>query len=256
MLLRTESVAVSEVGHVREHNEDAHFADDAMGLWLVADGMGGHASGEVASRMAIEGITAALRNANSLESAIQQAHRDIIAAGEANQEQYGMGTTIVALQRRVSGFQIAWVGDSRIYGVEADGELQQLNYDHSFVQDMVFRGVLSEEEAASHEKKNLINQALGMPNLDTLRVGELSLRPEAAGLLLLCSDGVSDMLDKQKLQSILTANSNTLAQLASELREAVLATEASDNFTFLLLKYQPAGLLGWGNRLVKQMTKQ
>jgi serine/threonine protein phosphatase PrpC len=252
MSSNTRSVALSEVGHVREHNEDAVFADDELGLWLVADGMGGHASGEVASRMAVEGISRRVAEGLSLPDAIQQAHQEIICAGEADTEHHGMGTTIVALQRQRLGFQLAWAGDSRAYGIEPGGELTQLSYDHSFVQDMVFRGVLSEQEAETHEKKNLINQALGMSNLERLRIGELQLRPQQEGMYLLCSDGVSDMLSREQLSTIISTEKIAIETIANDLTEAVRATEASDNFSFILLHYQPGCLQRWGNRILNR----
>lgn len=250
MAIDTRSVAVSEVGHVRAHNEDAVFSDDDLGLWLVADGMGGHASGEVASRMAIDGISQAVGAGNSLVDAIQSVHLDIITAGEADAEHRGMGTTIVAIQQQRLGFKITWAGDSRAYGIERGGEFTQLNYDHSFVQDMVFRGVLTKEEAETHEQKNLINQALGMASLEQIRVGEQQLRPQKDGLLLICSDGVSDMLSDELMADIIKLDNTSLEVLSEQLKETVLSTEANDNFSYILLHYQLGAIVRWGNRLM------
>jgi len=114
-VLSVSSLSVSHIGKVRTHNEDALYFDDEQGVWLVADGMGGHASGEVASAMAIEVISSAVNNKDALDNAITSAHQKILQQGTEQPEQKGMGTTIVAATVRKTGFDIAWVGDSRIY---------------------------------------------------------------------------------------------------------------------------------------------
>ena len=251
MLLTVSSAYASEVGHVREHNEDCLWVDDAMGVWLVADGMGGHAAGEVASKMALEVMTKQLRDGRPMDVAIQTAHQTIKAAGEVDQAHHGMGTTVVAVQQILGGFELSWVGDSRGYQWDTKQGLSPLSYDHSFVQDMVFRGVLTAEEATVHPKKNLINQALGMNTLDTLKVSRQKIYPKCPGRLLLCSDGVSDMLTDPQLNELLSKPGD-VNTVCSAITAAVLATEASDNFSFIIIEYQPSTLIGWANRIRHQ----
>jgi len=240
--MQVKSIAISEIGHVRTHNEDAVFADDELGLWLVADGMGGHAAGEVASQLAVDSIVGDIEADELLASAVQRAHLAIKAAAKENPQQAGMGTTVVAVQKRRNAFNLVWSGDSRIYAVDGNGELRQLTVDHSFVGDMVARGVLTEEEAHTHPKKNLINQALGMSNITHLRPGEATFRPKGTGLLLLCSDGVSDMLDVASMAGLFRGDTS-LASRADVLKSAVRNTAASDNFSFVLVEYSPRGLV-------------
>ncbi|WP_226661449.1 PP2C family protein-serine/threonine phosphatase [Microbulbifer aggregans] len=241
--MQVKSVAISEVGHVRDHNEDTVFADDELGLWLVADGMGGHAAGEVASQLAVDSVAADVAAGDGLQQAVQRAHLAIKAAAKANPEQAGMGTTLVAVQKEKRGFRLVWSGDSRVYAWSAKGQLQQLTRDHSFVEELVMRGVLSAEEAQEHPKKNLISQALGLKEITHLRPGETHYKPSGAGGLMLCSDGVSDMLTFDELSAILLARDN-LDDTARSLTRAIQKTSAKDNFSFVLLEHSAQGLKG------------
>ncbi|WP_406827845.1 PP2C family protein-serine/threonine phosphatase [Microbulbifer sp. ARAS458-1] len=240
---RIESIAVSRVGHVREHNEDAVFNDDERGLWLVADGMGGHAAGEVASQLAVDTVVQDMIAGDDLRQAVQRAHVAIKAAARDNPDQSGMGTTLVAVQRCRRGFRLIWSGDSRVYAWDEKGRLRQLTRDHSFVEDLIERGVLSEEEAQNHPKKNLINQALGLVELPHLNPGESYYRPGSRGGLMLCSDGVSDMLSPGELSDILTSGGD-LQETAAALTRAIEGTSATDNFSFVLLAHPAPGLKG------------
>ena len=244
-MISVTSAALSAVGKVREHNEDAYHADDASGLWVIADGMGGHACGEVASQLAVSVIAEAVAAGVTLEGAISQAHQRILSQGEENAEQSGMGTTAVAVQRVKSGFSVAWSGDSRAYIY--DGQLQQITMDHTFVQDMVYREVLTLEEADGHPKRNLLNCSLGMQN-GRFRVGVERILPNQSGYIMLCSDGVSDYVLREKLQQIF-AGAQSLEQLSGNIKEAVMASEAADNFTFILLQYSVSRFMGFINRL-------
>jgi serine/threonine protein phosphatase PrpC len=244
--MRVRSVSVSEVGHVRDHNEDTLHADDTQGLWLVADGMGGQAAGEVASRIAIDTVVSRAGQGESLDPAIKAAHQAIHASTVDNPDRNGMGTTMVAARRTGLAFELAWVGDSRIYNYDAQDGLVQLSLDHSFVQDMICRGVLTEEEALAHPQKNLIHQSLGMRG--EVRVDVLDWRPVKPGTLLLCSDGVSDMLTLQQLQDVLS-EAGELPDIADRLRAAVLATTAEDNASFVMISYAPSPLGAVANRL-------
>jgi serine/threonine protein phosphatase PrpC len=236
-LMTFTAAVVSDVGHVRSANQDAVFADPANGLWLVADGMGGHAGGEVASQIAITQIPAAIAQSKTIVEACDFAHHAIIAHGLQQPELAGMGTTLVAVQQQGRKLLLAWVGDSRIYHWPHGGVVTQVTVDHSFVQEMVIRGVFTPEEAQQHPKKNLINKALGKTNQARSGVEVLELKPATQGVLLLCTDGVSDMLSSDDLAAVLATEGDIQAKAAA-LKTAILATEASDNFSFILLGYQ------------------
>ena len=238
-LLTIESIAVSQVGKVREHNEDSLHVDDTNGLWLVADGMGGHASGEVASDIAVTVIPDKIKAKGTLSEAITFAHQTILLQGQQHPEQKGMGTTIVAAQSLTNGFNIAWVGDSRIYCF--DNKLKQLTIDHTFVQDMIYREVLTPEEAENHPNSNLINRCMGMEN-KRFSVDSKKILPKHDGYLLLCSDGVSDYVSASELALIFKKN-KSLQNIASSLENAVLNSDAADNFSFIILKYKASFLL-------------
>ena len=247
------SIAVSQVGKIREHNEDAVLVGDNNGLWVLADGMGGHASGEVASQLAIDVVAEKVAQQPDLKQAIADAHQQILAQAESNPEQQGMGTTIVAACKNRHGFNIAWVGDSRAYLYEkctrAPG-LKQITTDHTFVQDMVYREVLTAEEAENHPQGNLINRSLGMTE-GRFKVDEIQLRPKSTGYLLLCSDGVSDYISHEQLQ-VAFSQAEKLEEIAEAINGAVLETEAADNFSFIIVLFEPGKLSQWRNRLLKK----
>jgi protein phosphatase len=242
--MKTTVASLTHTGKVREHNEDTLWADQAQGLYLVADGMGGHACGEVASQLAVDIIKAETARGNKLSGAIQMAHKSILDAGNTNPEQQGMGTTIVAVQQNTLGFELAWVGDSRIYHYDGNA-LTQLSVDHSFVQDMVLRGVLDEEQARNHSDSCLLRQALGKPDLLQVKVDSLKWPATQSGILLLCSDGLSDKLSFEQIQSVFEKvieaqpQGEQLAVISEALQNNVMQTAADDNFTWVLIKYEP-----------------
>lgn len=251
-MLPVKSLAVSQTGKRREHNEDAVFVDEQSGLWLVADGMGGHACGEVASVLATEIVSTSTAKGTELGEAINHAHLSILEQAQTQPEQQGMGTTIVAAQSLKTGFKIAWVGDSRAYmfnGTPKTGKLRQITTDHTFVQDMVYREVLTTEEAVNHPRGNLINRSLGMVK-GRFKVDSVKVYPETTGHLLLCSDGVSDYLSQQQIQTPFE-QAKTLQEIADAISIAVLNTEAADNFSFILVAFEINGLTKWRNKLFK-----
>ncbi len=183
----------SDVGRVREINQDAVHAED--GLFVVADGMGGHRGGEVASAVAVEVFAEPVAEAMTLDHLIDRvrdAHEAIIERAEADPELLGMGTTLCALARLAHDgdtLGLVNVGDSRIYRF-ADGELTQISQDHSFVGNLVRAGRLSPEQAAQHPQRNIVTRALGVG--DDLFVDYWELPARAGDRYLLCSDGLVD----------------------------------------------------------------
>ena len=227
------SFSTSHTGKVRTRNEDAVSADD-KGLWFVADGMGGHACGDLASQIAKQTIVLGMENKTSLQTAIELAHANILKEGQQDETKKGMGTTIVAASAEGNKFRIAWVGDSRAYAFQKN--LEQLTLDHTFVQDMVFREVLTKSEAANHPQNNLLNRSLGMLG-KKLTVEQLLFRPTQNGYVLLCSDGISDYLTDEQISACFLNAENEQA-VAETLKKTVLETEAGDNFSFVIIHYK------------------
>ena len=160
-------VAMIEFGHLthvglrRELNEDTYYGDSELGLWLVADGMGGHEYGEVASALARETIVREVRDGTPLAQAIRIADEEIIRASRRRNDALPMGTTVVAARITGNRFEVAWVGDSRVY-LWREGQLAQLSQDHSYVQELIAQGAISAEQARSHPHRNVVTQALGV----------------------------------------------------------------------------------------------
>ena len=160
----------THVGLRREHNEDTYYADGDLRLWLVADGMGGHEHGEVASALARDTLVREVGHGTELVRAIQLADEEIIRHSTRRSEALPMGTTIAALRiADESEFEVAWVGDSRVYVWNAEG-LRQLSQDHSYVQELIDQGAITSEQARSHPHRNVVTQALGVTDRQWVRV--------------------------------------------------------------------------------------
>ncbi len=231
--------AKTDPGKQRSNNEDCFLCDEALGVWLVADGMGGHNCGEVASRIAADTIANGLKDNHSLTRAVNNAHERIRAQSNENVEQQGMGTTLVALHDLGDRYQICWVGDSRIYRWNPNDEppFQQLSRDHSYVQELLDSGAINQQEADQHPQKNIITQSLGCP-LDTIRIDSEILEWQDGDILLLCSDGLSDELNNEEIASLLEQPLPT-EDLANDLIEASLARGGRDNITVVLVNRPP-----------------
>ncbi|WP_020682756.1 PP2C family protein-serine/threonine phosphatase [Marinobacterium rhizophilum] len=225
----------SDVGRIRNHNEDSFVVDPQLGLWLVADGMGGHSGGEVASAIASLVVHQRVAGGLSLREAIQDAHLAILAAAEQGDGIKGMGATLVALHARDLHYEIAWVGDSRAYLWDsAEPALSQLSHDHSYVQLLVDRGVLSEREAVGHPQAHVVLQALGVPERHELRVSRSSGQWQRGQRILLCSDGLSGELDAVELGQILGSGVDEQVQ-ADRLIQAALTHGGRDNISAIVV---------------------
>lgn len=246
--------AASHPGLERDNNEDCFLSLPELGLWLVADGMGGHEAGEVASAIARDTIAQRLREHpdTPLTHAIQLAHRAILSAAARGVGAQGMGSTLVALKSHGSKYQIAWVGDSRAYlwarkpsaqpssgnletGNLEKGLLQQLSIDHSYVQQLINRGVLRPEQANSHPDKNVITQCLGMQELAQLEVGLIEGEWQRGQWLLLCSDGLSDELSDAVMSQILN-RADSPNHAVDKLLRAALSQGGRDNITLQIIQ--------------------
>lgn len=209
----------------RDQNEDAFVIDQRLQSALVADGMGGHDCGELASAIVCERTLSALGQGRSVVAALQEAHQAVLVAGEERQ----MGATAVLAQYRKNRLQVAWVGDSRAY--LWDGQLHLLSHDHSLVQEWVDQGELDPEAVRWHPQRNIVTQALGIDS-QHLQVGHVTV-PAANGLLLLCSDGIWEVLDEAQLAEIL-ATADSPERIPQQLIDAALP-QAGDNLTAVLM---------------------
>ena len=219
-----ESFGVTDVGRKRKHNEDNLLCDvngdSEEGLFIVADGMGGHAAGEVASKITVDTVgefIAATRqkeeatwpfkynhelhfNSNRLAVAIEKANERVMAAVAAQPWLKGMGTTVVAGLLDGKILSLAHVGDSRAY-LYRDGQLSRLTDDHSWVHEQVAAGILTEDEAKSHPLKNVVTRALGGGPSVSPDLQELSF--QAGDVFLFCSDGLTTMLSDEEIRDAL-----------------------------------------------------
>jgi serine/threonine protein phosphatase PrpC len=223
----------SDLGLQRQGNEDNYFVRSP--LFVVADGMGGAQSGEVASEMAVEVFDAGLQDSESpadgLVRLIETANQRIFERSRAESQRAGMGTTVTAAYVGEDLVTVAHVGDSRCYLVR-DGELTRLTDDHSLVGDLVRLGKLTEEQAESHPQRSVITRALGPePNV---QVDVRDFPAKAGDLFLVCSDGLTSMVREDKLKPLLLEHKGPLDQLGRDLIAAANAAGGRDNITVVL----------------------
>lgn len=226
----------THVGLRREHNEDTYYADAELGLWLVADGMGGHENGEVASALARDVLTREVRRGQSLTQAIQSADEEIIRHSNRRNDSLPMGTTIVATRVLGSRFEVAWVGDSRVY--LWDGRLKQLSQDHSYVRELIEQGAITPEQARTHPHRNVVTQALGVTDPQNLRVETVQGQLKPDHQILLCSDGLTEEVDDGEIAAILAREDLSAQECVDHLILAALDGGGSDNITVVLLRYK------------------
>jgi serine/threonine protein phosphatase PrpC len=241
---------VTDVGLSRDHNEDSIGWDGDLGLVILADGMGGHNAGEIASEMAVSAIRDALQdvltpelletNVIDMPSAVREsiifANEEINSAANTRTECAGMGTTVVLLLFHNHQVTYANVGDSRIYRLR-DGELKQITSDHSLVQEMVDNGYLSEEEALLSSSRNLITRALGIAQ--DVEVDVVTDEYNLDDVYLLCSDGLTDMVSDEEIKQVLMEAEN-LDHAATRLVELANEYGGSDNISVILVALHEA----------------
>jgi serine/threonine-protein phosphatase Stp1 len=232
-----ESVSRTHVGLRRKVNEDSLLVRDDCRLWAVADGMGGHEAGDVASSKVAEALRL-LPPAGDVDAlvddaiqALKQVNGELIELAGGQDGQRSIGTTVVGLAVGDSEFRCFWAGDSRAYRLR-DGQLVQLTRDHSMVQDLVDAGMLRPEEAADHPNSNIITRAVGVA--PDLRLDTVSGDVRPGDQFLLASDGLTRMVDDQELLAELASKSPDTA--ADSLIETVLSRGAPDNVTLVIAK--------------------
>jgi PPM family protein phosphatase len=242
--LELQPFGLTDAGKVRQNNEDAMLLGDGEDetLFVVADGIGGFEAGEVASSIAVE-VLRDLHPDKTFEAAIGEANRRILAAGRGDEKLSGMGTTVVAIRfggtQREPLAEVAHVGDSRAYLVRG-GEMSPITEDHSLVAELVRSGDLTRDQAAEHPQKNLITRALGAD--ENVEVDTTVLPIDAGDRVLLCSDGLSDMVPEVRISEILLEAPDDPERAARGLVSAALEAGGNDNITVVIVdvREQPA----------------
>jgi serine/threonine protein phosphatase PrpC len=235
--MRFDCASRTNVGLKRKINEDSILVQSERGLWVVADGMGGHEAGEIASTM----VTDALRclpasddvdevAAQAVE-ALRQTNRELIDLARAGDGRQTIGTTVVGLTIANGSFRCFWMGDSRAYLLRG-GELSRLSHDHSLVQNLVDAGMLKPEEAETHENANLITRAVGVA--DTVEVDIVSGEARSGDQFLLASDGLTRVVADPELAAELQRSSPDEA--AGRLIDTVLSRGAPDNVSLIITR--------------------
>ena len=218
--------ARTDVGRVRKGNEDSYTANEP--LFVVADGMGGHQGGEVASGLALETIG---KGDGTLEERVREANAAVYRRAGGDPGLAGMGTTLTALQADGDVLRMAHVGDSRAYMLR-DGRLQRLTKDHTVVERLVDEGKLTSEEAEMHPQRNILTRALGVD--EAVQVDQGAIEPRPGDRLLLCSDGLHGMIDAEGIRRILTEQADPQAA-ADALVEAANEAGGQDNITAIVI---------------------
>ena len=242
--------ALSDIGRKRQHNEDAYYSDDALGLFVVCDGMGGHAAGEVASALAVDAIRRAVvagqevvkrfaANPNAetreqvsglMEKAIQQACAEIYKLGQKDHSKRGMGTTCVALLASGRKAVVGHVGDSRVY-LYRNNRAHQLTEDHTIIQEQLKRGIITKEQALTSEVRNVITRAVGIQQSVAVDTLVTDLLP--GDMYLLCSDGLHGYLADDELPVLMGLSPPE--GLPAQLVEMANQRGGKDNITALVV---------------------
>lgn len=263
-----EIVVRTDAGVIREHNEDAVFANPTHGFVILADGMGGYNAGEVASGMATMLLSTGLESALSaapghpaddqsgqsfsrrcIEDKIAHTNSAIYEAANSQANYAGMGTTLVMALFHDNRVTVAHIGDSRLYRLRGD-EFRALTRDHSLLQEQIDRGLISAADARFSENKNLVTRALGVDPQVESEINDFAVLPD--DIYLLCSDGLNDMIDDEEIQSALQMLSANLELAASQLIEMANDNGGRDNVSVILVRVKsafPADRSWWSKHL-------
>ena len=229
--------AMSDVGRVRPINEDSFYLPEpGERFCAVADGMGGHNAGEVASALAVRVFSEEMRaarkpNGHVLREAVESANREVYREASRDDSKSGMGTTFTALSEDKKGVYIAHVGDSRAYLVR-NGAIMRVTMDHTLVEEMVMQGLITVREAKVHPKRNYITRALGTGKEVEVDLIQLDVRP--GDVFLLCTDGLSNALDDRALLETMISDLTWQEKAAALVRQA-LEAGGHDNITAMIV---------------------
>ena len=261
-------LGLTDTGIVRAKNEDSIGFDSALGLVVLADGMGGHRGGEVASSMTVDAVIDKLqqslpqiqageideasgfsRESICIQDAVVEANQQVFQASETNPEHKGMGTTVVVLQFYNNSFSLAHIGDSRCYRLRSD-KFEQITKDHSLLQELIDRGFYTPEEARKSMNKNLVTRALGidpvvMPDIQE----DIVLKND---LYLLCSDGLTDLVEDEDIYLTIKQFSANLEEAAKQLITKANQNGGKDNISVMLCRIDDdfSTRKGWFSKFV------
>lgn len=249
---KIEIICKTDTGRKRDHNEDAVGAESSIGLAILADGMGGHNSGEIASAMTIAHVMEKFKTSYKnvlhgevdwesnltqetllLKEAIEEANGEIFEASQASMANRGMGTTAVGILFLNNKVSIAHVGDSRCYRLR-DGNFELLTEDHSLLQELVRKGFYTREEARLSDQKNVITRALGIDSRVMVDVAEEIV--DVNDIYLVCSDGLTDMVSDDDIHRILQEREDDIESAADELVMAANENGGKDNISVILAR--------------------
>jgi len=240
--------AGTDIGLIRDTNEDyyriIHESSQDAYAFIIADGMGGHSCGEIASRMAVEYISDIVERSGSslfsclnigeeIKKLLKEANINVFEASLSNPEASGMGTTLTMAVIARGKVTVAHVGDSRLY-MARSGSLRQITEDHSFIRELIKKGTLTREEAESHPRKHVITRAIGTSR--ELEVDILELEAEKGDIFLLCTDGLTNMISEDEIYRVIIDNEPEKA--CAELIEAAKSKGGEDNITVIVIKYE------------------
>lgn len=252
--MRVAAGTASDVGRKRKVNEDSYCANEQEGLFVVADGLGGHAGGEVASQTAVETIEEFIKltssdldvtwpfgvdenlshNGNRLKTAIRFANRRLLERIREKAEYEGMATTVVAVLLAEDGVEIAHVGDSRVYLIR-ERQIRCLTSDHSWVNEQVLSGLIDTDQARTHPLRNVVTRALG--GKEELEIDMQMLELQDGDVLLLCSDGLTTMVGDDEILDTILKNEEDVGGAAQGLVESANRAGGEDNITVVLLSF-------------------
>ena len=238
-----ESFSITDIGRMRESNQDCVFCSrDTVGvfpnLFLVADGMGGHNAGDLASRTCIDAFVEQLKitkkrtPVSCMEEAVREANRAIFEKAKEDSHYQGMGTTLVGMTVEDGVAYIINIGDSRLYQLR--GGIRQITTDHSLVEEMVLSGEIGKDEMRTHPNKNIITRALGTTRDPKPDCFELEVR--TGDLYLLCSDGLSNMMDDKTIESVACDSEKTLDNIGIKLVQMANEAGGKDNISVVLIR--------------------
>jgi len=245
--------AASDVGQIRRNNEDSFLANPELKIFAVADGMGGHSSGEIASRVAIDSLRESITRAsqekttsfteestavlsssvNLLVSSFRLANQRIYQAAQENKDYKGMGTTLVAAYLSSSSPIVAHVGDSRLYHLQ-EQTIRQVTEDHSWVWEQYKQGLIAKEAIPLSPHKNVVTRAMGIQATVDVDVQELEVLP--GDFLLLCSDGLSDLVRDEEMLELVRQNGDDLKRTCKNLIHLANSRGGKDNITVILIQ--------------------
>jgi serine/threonine protein phosphatase PrpC len=224
----------THVGLRRTRNEDTYYADASLGLFLVADGMGGHQHGEVASALVRDVVVDLVSQGHSLIEAVHGAAERLLAHTRHSFDVLPMGTTIAVLRVIGDSYEVAWVGDSRIYLWKK--ELRQISHDHSLVQALVEAGQLDPAQAAQHPQRNVLTQALGVTAIEQLHIGMARGQVESGMGFLLCSDGLTEGVSDASIARTMARTDLAAQECVDLLLLSALDSGGDDNITVLIVR--------------------